>query len=102
MARKTRENTGEAIRVGVLGDFNKEYKSHWATNAAIRHSQAALRLGAETVWIPTPLLLTPEGEAEMERCDGLWGSPGSPYASFDGMLRGIEFARTRNWPFVAT
>jgi CTP synthase (UTP-ammonia lyase) len=91
-----------AIRVGILGDFNEEYKSHWATMAAIQHSAEALGIAAERVWIPTPDLLTREGEAEMERCDGLWASPGSPYASFAGMLRGIEFARTRNWPFVGT
>ena len=59
-------------------------------------------MAAERVWIPTPDLLTPEGVAEMEKCDGLWASPGSPYRSFEGMLRGIEFARTRNWPFVGT
>jgi CTP synthase (UTP-ammonia lyase) len=92
----------KAIRVGILGDFNEGFKSHWATNAAIRHSQAELGVETEIVWLPTPRLLTAEGEAEMERCDGLWASPGSPYASFAGMLRGIEFARTRNWPFVGT
>jgi CTP synthase (UTP-ammonia lyase) len=26
-------------------------------------------------------------------CDGFSGAPGSPYVSFDGILRGIEFAR---------
>jgi hypothetical protein len=56
----------------------------------------------ETRWLPTPTLLEPSGERAMEACDGLWASPGSPYASFDGMLRGIEFARSRNWPFVGT
>jgi CTP synthase (UTP-ammonia lyase) len=38
----------------------------------------------------------------MEACHGLWASPGSPYLSFAGMLQGIRFARTRNWPFVGT
>ena len=90
------------IRVGILGDFNAEFKSHWATTAAIKHAAEALGMTAERVWIPTPDLLTLEGVAEMEKCDGLWASPGSPYASFEGMLRGIEFARTRNWPFVGT
>ena len=28
--------------------------------------------------------------------------PGSPYKSFDGMLKGIEFARERDWPFLGT
>jgi len=90
------------IRVGILGDFNEAFKSHWATTAAIKHAAEALGMAAERVWIPTPDLLTPEGLAAMEKCDGLWASPGSPYASFKGMLRGIEFARTRNWPFVGT
>ena len=29
-------------------------------------------------------------------------APGSPYKSFDGMLKGIEFARRRDWPFLGT
>jgi len=93
---------GARIRVGILGDFNEEYKSHWATTAAVKHSADQLGVDAERVWIHTSALLTEEGEREMERCDGLWASPGSPYESFAGMLRGIEFARTRNWPFVGT
>ncbi len=92
----------KTIRVGILGDFNEEYKSHWATTAAVKHAADKLGVEAERVWIPTPVLLTERGEREMERCDGLWASPGSPYASFAGMLRGIEFARTRNWPFLGT
>jgi len=91
-----------AIRIGVLGDFNPAFRSHCATNAAIEHAAARLSLRTETLWIPTPSLLEPGGEATMASCDGLWASPGSPYKSFDGMLRGIEFARTRNWPFVGT
>ena len=90
------------IRVGILGDFNEKFKSHWATTDAIQHSAKALGVYAERVWIPTPTLLTAEGEAEMARCDGLWASPGSPYESFTGMLCGIEFARTRDWPFLGT
>ena len=33
---------------------------------------------------------------------GVWIAPGSPYRSMDGMLAGIQFARARNRPFVAT
>lgn len=90
------------IRVGILGDFNPEFHSHRATNTAIQHSAAQLGIQVETQWLPTPTLSKPGGEDVMEACDGLWASPGSPYASFEGMLRGIEFARTRNWPFVGT
>jgi len=53
-------------------------------------------------WVPTPALQYPGGEKTLEGFDGLIAAPGSPYRSFDGMLRGIEFARARNWPFTAT
>ena len=94
----------KSVRVGVLGDFNEGFKSHWTTNAAIRHSQAELGIEAEIAWIPTPLLLTAEGEKEMERCDGLWASPGSPYASFHGMLFPTlpESALSQRWSSNAT
>jgi CTP synthase (UTP-ammonia lyase) len=53
-------------------------------------------------WLPTPSLEGPAAEKTLRRWDGLIASPGSPYKSFIGMLRGIEFARTRDWPFVGT
>jgi CTP synthase (UTP-ammonia lyase) len=90
------------IRIGILGDFNAEYHSHRATNAALRHAAQALSRQAEAMWIPTPWLLEPDAERTLESFDGLWASPGSPYRSMDGMLAGIRFARARNWPFVAT
>ena len=92
----------KTIQVGILGDFDPEFRSHHATNAALQHAAAKLGLRAESDWLPTPSLVGPAGERSMARYDGLWASPGSPYKSFEGMLRGIEFARTRNWPFVGT
>ena len=53
-------------------------------------------------WIPTPSLVRPEAEKTLESFDGFWASPGSPYKSFEGMLKGIEFARRRGWPFLGT
>ncbi len=91
-----------AIRIGILGDFNAEYHSHLATNAALRHAAHALSCQAEVTWIPTPSLLEPDANRTLESFDGLWASPGSPYRSMDGMLAGIRFARARDWPFVAT
>ena len=92
----------KTIRIGILGDYHPEFHSHPATNAAIEHAAARLEIEAEVRWLPTPTLAEPAGEEAMARCDGLWASPGSPYKSFLGMLRGIGFARTRKWPFVGT
>jgi CTP synthase (UTP-ammonia lyase) len=92
----------DAVRIGILGDFNREFRSHHATNDALQHAAAKLKRKLESQWIPTPSLLEPNAHKLLESFDGLWASPGSPYKSFEGMLKGIEFARRRDWPFVGT
>ena len=92
----------DAVRIGILGDFNIEFRSHHATNDALQHAAAKLELKVESEWIPTPSLLEGGANKVLEGFDGLLASPGSPYKSFDGMLKGIEFARTRDWPFLGT
>jgi CTP synthase (UTP-ammonia lyase) len=91
-----------AIRIGIIGDFEPTYHSHFATNAALYDAATMLKVGLKIRWLPTPSLDGPDAEKILRRWDGLIASPGSPYKSFTGMLRGIEFARTRDWPFVGT
>jgi CTP synthase (UTP-ammonia lyase) len=90
------------IRIGIIGDFEAAYHSHFATNAALYDAATALKIPVELRWLPTPSLEARGAEKILRRWDGLVASPGSPYKSFTGMLRGIEFARTRDWPFVGT
>ncbi|HEY6765107.1 MAG TPA: hypothetical protein VI386_10065 [Candidatus Sulfotelmatobacter sp.] len=90
------------MRIGILGDFNPEFRSHHATTASLQHAAHQLNLEVESEWIPTPSLTGADAFQPLESFDGLWASPGSPYQSFDGMLKGIEFARTRDWPFLGT
>jgi CTP synthase (UTP-ammonia lyase) len=92
----------EAVRIGILGDFNNEFRSHHATNDALQHSARKLKIKVESEWLPTPSLLKGDAVARLDSFDGLWASAGSPYKSFDGMLAGIQFARVRNRPFLAT
>ena len=92
----------EGIRIGVMGDFEPAYHSHFATNAALYDAATKLGVSLNLRWLPTPSLAGQDAERILNRWDGLMASPGSPYKSFAGMLRGIEFARTRDWPFVAT
>jgi CTP synthase (UTP-ammonia lyase) len=92
----------KGIRIGVIGDFNPEFRTHPAIAIALRHSAGKLGMGVEVEWVST-LSVTPTGaDNALESFDGLIAAPGSPYRSFDGMLRGIQFARIRNWPFTAT
>jgi len=92
----------DSIRIGILGDFNPDFRSHHATNDALQHSAHKLGIQLESSWLPTPSLLAPDAPKILEGFDGLWASPGSPYKSFEGMLKGIEFARVNDWPFLAT
>ena len=91
-----------AVRIGILGDFNPEFRSHHATPDSLQHAARKLDLKVESEWIPTPSLIGSNAEKILEPFDGLWASPGSPFKSFDGMLKGIEFARRRDWPFLGT
>jgi CTP synthase (UTP-ammonia lyase) len=90
------------LRIGIIGDFEPAYHSHFATNAALYDAAAKLNVPLEIRWLPTPALDRPHADRTLRRSDGLVASPGSPYKSFTGMLRGIEFARTRDWPFAGT
>jgi len=92
----------DAVRIGILGDFNTEFRSHQATNEALQHAASKLGTAVESEWIPTPSLTRPDAEKKLEFFDGFWGAPGSPFKSFEGMLKGIEFARRRDWPYLGT
>jgi len=92
----------EAVRVGILGDFNPAFRSHHATEASLQHAAGRLNLVIQSEWVPTPSLLDADARKRLSAFDGIWASPGSPYASFDGMLQGIQFARECDWPFLGT
>ncbi len=92
----------DSVRIGILGDFNSEFRSHHATNDALQHAANKLNLKVESAWLPTPPLLERDAAATLDSFDGFFASAGSPYKSFDGMLKGIEFARVHDRPFLGT
>ena len=102
MRSSTIRRVSDPVRIGILGDFNAEFRSHHATNDALQHAARKLGMKVESQWLSTPSLTKPDAEKVLETFDGIWASPGSPYKSFDGMLKGIQFARVRDWPFLGT
>ncbi len=89
------------IRIGLIGDYNPVVQAHQAIPRAIELASADEGYRAEVTWLPT-LRVEQEGEAALADFDGLWCTPGSPYESMDGALRGIRFARERGKPFLGT
>jgi CTP synthase (UTP-ammonia lyase) len=92
----------EPLQIGVLGDYDPASPNLPAVEQSIKHASEKLKITAEVKWLSTNSLLTSELEKRLGVFDGLWAGPGSPYKSLEGMLRGIEFARRRDWPFVGT
>jgi CTP synthase (UTP-ammonia lyase) len=92
----------EVVQIGIFGDYSPPSPTLPAIEKSIQHAAATLNITAEAKWLPTDSLVGPELEKKLEAFDALWAAPASPYKSFDGMLRGIEFARRRDWPFVGT
>ena len=90
------------VRIGIIGDFNSRHHTHVGINSALQHSASALEEELRAEWLPTPELAGPGSEKLLAQYDALWAAPASPYDSGTGMLRGIEYARTRNVPFTGT
>lgn len=92
---------GRLLRIGIIGDFNPQYHTHVAIDAAIAHAAARFTEPLQPQWVPTPSIAAAP-ERALAGFDALWASPASPYASAEGMLLGVRFARTHGVPFTAT
>ena len=92
----------EPIRVGLIGDYNPDVPAHRAIPLAL--ALASRHLGAESsepTWLPTATLAT-QAEPKLAGFAGLWCVPASPYASMDGALAAIRYARQNGVPFLGT
>ena len=92
----------DAVKIGIVGDKDPASPTLPAIEKSIQHAAEKLAIQAEAQWLPTDTLVASQFDSRLEVFDGLWAAPGRPYKSFEGMLRGIEFARRRDWPFVGT
>src|SRR5436305_12581701 len=91
-----------AVRIGIIGDFEASYHSHFATNAALYDAATRLNVPLMVRWIPTPSLDNADAPKILDSWDGLIAGPGRPYESCAGMLRGSEVARARSGPVAGT
>ncbi len=91
----------EAIRVGIIGDYDPDKPSHSATEKALDHAAEPLGAFVETEWLPTELLEERATEEE-KRFDAFWCAPGSPYTSMSGAIEMIRVVRESEKPFIGT
>ena len=90
------------LKIGIIGDFNPDNRSHAATVAALGQAANFLTINLRTEWLSTDALDNNTIESSIKRFDGFWGAPGSPYKSENGALRVIQHCRENGWPFLGT
>jgi CTP synthase (UTP-ammonia lyase) len=89
------------LTIGLVGDYSPSIPAHNAIPRALALAAAALDLEAVPTWLPTGELASgPAGR--LEEFDAIWCVPGSPYASTEGALGAIRFAREQGVPFLGT
>jgi CTP synthase (UTP-ammonia lyase) len=89
------------FHIGLVGDYSPDVAAHAAIPRAVDLASQGLAHRPELLWLATSRIAQDDGHP-LEGCDALWCVPGSPYASMDGALRAIRFARERGVPFLGT
>ena len=88
-------------RVALIGDYNPAVIAHQAIPQALELASRACELPLEWNWIATDTI-QPHVSEQLSSYDAVWCVPASPYASLDGALRAIRFARETGRSFLGT
>jgi CTP synthase (UTP-ammonia lyase) len=88
-----------ALKVGLIGDFNADVIAHRAIPVALRLAGEQLKRAVAFDWLATEAMPDAAGLAHF---DALWCVPASPYRDMEAALRTIRFAREQRVPFLGT
>jgi CTP synthase (UTP-ammonia lyase) len=88
-------------RIALIGDYNPAVTAHQAIPRALELASRACELPLEWTWVATDTI-QPQVSEQLASYDAIWCVPASPYASLDGALRAIRFARETGRPFLGT
>ena len=89
------------VRIALVGDYDPEVTAHIAIPRALALAAKAAECEPAPDWIATPELAH-DAEQQLAPYDAIWCVPASPYASMDGALNAIRFARETGRPFLGT
>jgi CTP synthase (UTP-ammonia lyase) len=94
-------NVSPILKIAVVGDRSPQVKAHAAIPQALALASAAIQATVEETWMSTAAVHH-EAERQLSGFHGIWCAPGSPYASMDGALGAIRYARENQVPFLGT
>lgn len=89
------------VRLGLIGDYDPDVIAHQGIERTLALSRTRVPFELEWSWLHTGEL----AEAGYDRVAdfaGLWCVPATPYASMQGALEAIRFAREHDVPFLGT
>jgi CTP synthase (UTP-ammonia lyase) len=89
------------VRIALVGDYDPEVTAHIAIPRALALAASAAECEPAPDWIATPKLAR-DAEQRLAPYHAVWCVPASPYASMDGALNAIRFARETGRPFLGT
>jgi CTP synthase (UTP-ammonia lyase) len=91
------------VCIALIGDYSPDIPAHVAIPRALELVADDLGCTCEMTWMRTdsPDLRNQESLI-LNSYAGIWCVPGSPYASMDGALHAITFARQQSVPFLGT
>jgi CTP synthase (UTP-ammonia lyase) len=89
------------IRIGLIGEFHHDVKAHVAIPQALDLAAQDLAYSFEATWLATPAL-EHETARQLAEYHALWFVPNTPYASIEGALQALRYARERHIPTLGT
>jgi CTP synthase (UTP-ammonia lyase) len=86
--------------IALIGEYKPAAVAHQAIPIALQLAAGKTGVSVESVWVPTESILDPE--TQLQNFDAFWCVPASPYASMEGALKAIRYARESGRPFLGT
>lgn len=89
----------DAVSIALIGDYDPQVTAHQAIPVALGLVAEHFGQTLQLEWLATDQI---HADTPLQRFDGFWCVPASPYKSEAGALRAIRFAREQRRPFLGT
>lgn len=98
LVRRVRQPQGEVV-IGIVGKYVEFEDSYKSLKEALVHGGVAHQLRTQLHWIEAEGIEGDHWEAQLANLDGILVPGGFGKRGIAGMIRSIEFARTRKIPY---
>ncbi len=94
------KNPGGEVNIGIVGKYVGYQDSYKSLNEALAHGGIAHQVKVNLIWVESEGLEGDGWEDQLRELDAILVPGGFGKRGIPGMLRGIEYARTRKVPYL--